>query len=84
MTACTRSARFSFIKARPTCVFTVASLMISSWTRPGLAHQGNMTAFRADFGRVAPHGYPTGPVSRALGRASAPFPFRACGKSNGL
>jgi hypothetical protein len=48
------------------------------------AHQGNMTAFRADFGKVAPHGYPTGPDARALGRASAPFPFRACGKSNGL
>ncbi len=48
------------------------------------ASRGNMTAFRADFGRVAPHGYPTGPDTRALDRASAPFPFRACGKSNGI
>ena len=48
------------------------------------ASQGNMTAFRADFGRVAPHGYPTGPDARALDRASAPFPFQACGKGNGI
>jgi len=48
------------------------------------ASQGNMAAFRADFGRVAPHGYPTGPDARALDRASAPFPFKACGMSDGL
>ncbi|MBV9096299.1 MAG: hypothetical protein JO132_20905 [Streptosporangiaceae bacterium] len=47
------------------------------------ASQGNMTAFRADFSRVAPHGYPTGPDARALDRAAAPFPFKACGMSNG-
>jgi hypothetical protein len=45
---------------------------------------GNMTAFRADFGRVAPHGYPTGPDAKALDRAAAPFPFKACGMSNGI
>lgn len=48
------------------------------------ALQGNMTAFRADFGRVAPHGYPTGPDARALDHAAAPFPFKACGMSGGL
>jgi hypothetical protein len=48
------------------------------------AIHGNMTAFRADFGRVAPHGYPTGPDAQALNRAAAPFPFKACGMSNGL
>ena len=47
------------------------------------AGDGNMIAFRADFGRVAPHGYPTGPDAKALARASAPFPFRACGLSDG-
>lgn len=48
------------------------------------ASQGDMAAFRADFGRVAPHGYPTGPDARVLGRAAAPFSFKACGKSSGL
>ena len=48
------------------------------------AGQGNMAAFRADFGRVAPHGYPTGPDAKAFDRASAPFPFKACGMSNGI
>jgi hypothetical protein len=48
------------------------------------ARTGDMAAFRADFGRVAPHGYPTGPDARAFDRASAPFPFRACGMSNGI
>ena len=48
------------------------------------ARAGDMAAFRADFGRVAPHGYPTGPDARAFDRASAPFPFRACGMSNGI
>ena len=49
------------------------------------ALQGNITAFRADFGQVAPHGYPTGPDARALNRAAAPFPFKRgdCG-SNGV
>jgi len=48
------------------------------------ARAGDMAAFRADFGRVAPHGYPTGPDARALDHAAAPFPFRACGMSNGI
>lgn len=48
------------------------------------ARAGDMAAFRADFGRVAPHGYPTGPDARALDHASAPFPFRACGMSTGI
>ena len=48
------------------------------------ASRGDMAAFRADFGRVAPHGYPTGPDARALDRAAAPFPFRACGKGSGI
>lgn len=48
------------------------------------ALQGDMTAFRADFGRFAPHGYPTGPDQRTLDHAAAPFPFKACGKSSGL
>ena len=43
-----------------------------------------MAAFRADFGRVAPHGYPTGSDAKAFDRASAPFPFKACGMSNGI
>ena len=43
-----------------------------------------MTAFRADFGLVVPHGYPTGPDAKALNRASAPFPFRACGLGDGI
>lgn len=48
------------------------------------ARAGDMAAFRADFGRVAPHGYPTGPDALAFERASAPFPFRVCGMSNGI
>ncbi len=48
------------------------------------AIRGNLTAFRADFGRVAPHGYPTGPDATALDHAAGPFPFKACGKSSGL
>jgi len=48
------------------------------------ASRGDMTAFRADFDRVAPHGYPTGPDARALDRATAPFPFKACGKGDGI
>jgi hypothetical protein len=48
------------------------------------AARGDMTAFRADFGRVAPHGYPTGPDAKALNHASAPFPFRACGTGDGI
>jgi hypothetical protein len=48
------------------------------------ARQGNLTAFRADFHRVAPHGYPTGPDQVALDHATAVFPFKACGKFPGL
>jgi hypothetical protein len=48
------------------------------------ALQGNLTAFRADFGRVAPHGYPAGPDQKALDHATTAFPFKACGKSPGL
>jgi hypothetical protein len=40
---------------------------------------GNLTAFRADFDRVAPHGYPTGPDQVALDHATNAFPFKACG-----
>ena len=45
---------------------------------------GNLTAFRADFDRVAPHGYPTGPDQLALDHATTAFPFKACGKFPGL
>ena len=45
---------------------------------------GNLTAFRADFDLVAPHGYPTGPDQVALDHATAVFPFKACGKFPGL
>ena len=45
---------------------------------------GNLTAFRADFDRVAPHGYPTGPDQVALDHATTAFPFKACGKFPGL
>ena len=48
------------------------------------ALQGNLTAFRADFDRVAPHGYPTGPDQVALDHATVVFPFKACGKFPGL
>ncbi len=48
------------------------------------ASQGNLAAFRTDFARVAPHGYPTGPDAKALNRASAPFPFKACGRGGSL
>ena len=48
------------------------------------ASQGDMTTFRASFDRVAPHGYPTGPDARALDRAAALFPFKACGKGDGI
>ena len=48
------------------------------------ASQGDMTAFRASFDRVAPHGYPTGPDATALDRAAAPFPFKACNKGDGI
>lgn len=45
---------------------------------------GNLTAFRSDFDRVAPHGYPTGPDQVALDHATTVFPFKACGKFPGL
>lgn len=45
---------------------------------------GNLAAFRADFDRVAPHGYPTGPDQVALDHATTAFPFKACGKFPGL
>lgn len=48
------------------------------------AGQGNLTAFRASFDRVAPHGYPTGPDMVALIHASRAFPFKDCGKNAGL
>lgn len=48
------------------------------------AHQGNLTAFRADFGKVAPHGQPTGPDLMALIHAARAFPFKSCGKNPGL
>lgn len=45
---------------------------------------GNLTAFRAELGRVTPHGYPTGPDQVALDHATTVFPFKACGKFPGL
>jgi len=48
------------------------------------AQQGNLTAFRASFDKVAPHGYPTGPDLVALEHAMHAFPFKACGKNPGL
>ncbi len=48
------------------------------------ALQGNLIVFRADFDRVAPHGYPTGPDQVALDHATVVFPFKACGKFAGL
>jgi hypothetical protein len=48
------------------------------------ARAGNQRAFRADFDKVAPHGYPTGPDQVALDHATTVFPFKACGKFPGL
>jgi hypothetical protein len=48
------------------------------------ARDGNLAAFRADFGRVAPHGTPDGPDAKAFAQAAAAFPFRVCSKGPGL
>jgi hypothetical protein len=47
-------------------------------------NKGDLAGFRSAFARVAPAGSPTGPDARALAQASAPFPFKACGKSQGM
>lgn len=48
------------------------------------AHHGDLAAFRAAFGKVAPHGMPTGPDAKTLAHAAAAFPFKVCGKGPGL
>ena len=48
------------------------------------AHSGDLARFRTDMDRVAPGGMPTGPDTQALARASSPFPFKVCGKGEGL
>lgn len=66
--------------AREALVLAVQKVIADYHAAARAAQQGSLAEFRADFGRVAPHG----PDARAAGRALAAFPFRVCGKAPGL
>lgn len=72
-----RAARLAFLRAYQNVVADYRAAARA-------AKHGDLAAFRAAFGKVAPHGYPTGPDAKAFAHAAAAFPFKQCGKAPGL
>lgn len=59
-------------------------VLIDYRTAAAAAHRGDLTGFRAAFGRVAPHGRPTGPDAVTTATAAKAFNFKVCGKQPGI